>query len=125
MDCALYEFYEKLLGAVNQPLFREGHWNLCERIGWPGNPSFQNLVAWSWMRGEERYLIVVNLSDCPVQARVQVPWADAGNGMWRLTDMISDAIYERDGQEILSPGLYVELGPWNYHFFQSHHTNKK
>ena len=128
-DCALYEFYEKLLGAVNQPLFREGHWKLCERTGWPDNPSFQNLVAWSWMKGEERYLIVVNLSDCPVQARVQVPWPaagnGAGNGMWRLTDMISGAIHERDGQEMLSPGLYVELGPWNYHFFQSHRTNKK
>ena len=36
--------------------------------------SFQNLVAWSWVKDQERYLIVVNLSDSSVQSRVQVRW---------------------------------------------------
>jgi len=37
--------------------------------------------------------------------------------------VLSDATYERDGDEMLSPGLYVELGPWNYHFFRCLRTN--
>jgi len=41
-----------------------------------------------------------------------------------LVDAISGATYERDGNEMLSPGLYVELGPWNYHFFQYIRTTK-
>lgn len=69
------------------------------------------------MLDDERYLIVVNLSDMPVQAHVQVPWANATGGMWHLVDPMSNVLYERSGDEMASPGLYVELGPWNYHFF--------
>jgi len=123
-DPALSEFYEKLLGAVDRPVFREGQWSLCERTGWPDNASFQNLVAWNWVKEDERYLIVVNLSDVRSQAKVQVPWVDAGGGTWNLLDVPSGVNYVRDGDEMLSPGLYVELGPWNYHFFHCVRTNK-
>jgi len=118
VDEDLHRFYGTLLEAVNRKAFRDGQWSLCERTGWPDNASFQNLVAWSWAHDDERYLIVVNLGDCPVQARVQVRWADACGGNWHLLDLLSGATYERDGDEMLSPGLYVELAPWNYHFFQ-------
>jgi hypothetical protein len=110
-------FYSKVLEAVNRPGFREGEWNLCDRAGWPDNATFQNLVCWSWLKDEERYLIVVNLSDCPSQAQVRIPWAAAGV-RWLLIDVLSGVGYERGGTEMLSPGLYVELGPWNFHFFQ-------
>jgi hypothetical protein len=98
-----------LLKAVNLPIFREGQWSLCDRTGWLDNASFQNLVAWNWVEDEERYLIVVNLSDSPGQARVQVPWTDAGGGNWHLIDALSGATYERAGDEMLSSGLHVEL----------------
>lgn len=123
MDEDLRGFYGKLLEAINRKAFREGQWSLCERTGWPDNASFQNLVTWSWVHDDERYLIVVNLSDYPVQAQVQVRWADAGGGKWRLIDVLSGATYERDGDGMLLPGLYVELGPWNHHFFQCLRTN--
>jgi hypothetical protein len=118
VDQDLRSFYEKLLGAINRPVFREGEWSLCERTGWPDNMSFQNLVAWSWAKGDARYLVVVNLSDALAQARVQIRWVDAGGGKWQLLDVLSGTAYQRDGDEMQSPGLYVELPPWNYHFFQ-------
>ncbi|HXY49465.1 MAG TPA: alpha-amylase [Terriglobales bacterium] len=124
VDADLQSFYKKLLGAINRPVFREGEWRLCERTGWPDNTSFQNLVAWNWRKGDERYLIVVNLSDGLVQARVQVRWADVGGGKWQLRDALSGTVYERDGDEMLSSGLYVELRPWNYHFFQCVRANR-
>ena len=113
----LQGFYTKLLNALNRPIFREGEWSLCERTGWPDNRSFLNLVSWTWVHSAERYLIIVNLSDLPAQGLVQVRWKDAGGRKWHLEDALSGAIYERDGSEMLSPGLYVELGPWNSHFF--------
>jgi hypothetical protein len=119
VDQDLARFYRKLMEAVNRPVFREGQWGLCGRTGWPDNASFQNLVAWSWVHDGERYLIINNLSDRPVQAQVQVRWAEGGSGKWHLIDVLSGATYERDGDEMLSPGLYVELGPWNFHFFQA------
>ena len=33
---------------------------------------------------------------------------------------LSDAGYERDGNEMAESGLYVELQPWSYSFFQYH-----
>lgn len=117
VDKDLRSFYKSLLETVNTSSFREGQWNLCDRTGWPDNASFQNLVAWSWLKGDQRYLIIVNLSDSPVQARVQVRWANSG-GKWRLIDKLSAVIYERDADEMLRQGLYVELGPWGCHFFE-------
>jgi hypothetical protein len=118
IDRDLRDFYGKLLVAINDPVFRDGQWNLCERIGWPENPSYQNLVAWSWSKGDDRYLIVVNLSDSTAQARVKLSWENLGGSTWHLTDPLSGADYERSGDDVLSSGLYVDLGSWGYHFFR-------
>ena len=117
-DKSLQAFYEKLFATINSPIFRDGEWGLCERNGWPDNPSFQNLVAWCWVKDDDRRLIVVNLSDSSVQARVRVPWTEVRGQRWHLADSLSNESYDRDGDEMLSPGLYVEMGPWNFYFFQ-------
>jgi hypothetical protein len=39
---------------------------------------------------------------------------------WRLIDALSDASYDRDGNEMAASGLYVELQPWRYYFLQYH-----
>jgi len=118
----VFTFYAKLLQEINQPVFRTGQWTLCERSGWPDNPSFQNLLAWSWQLDGDRYLIVVNLSDSPAQGRIKTPWA--AQGPWIFTDALSNLIYERDGDEMLTSGLYVELGAWKYHLFRCMRKNK-
>ena len=125
IDEASRVFYAKLLAAINARVFRDGEWMLCARSGWPDNQSCQNLVAWSWVKDNDRRLIVVNLSDSPVQARVQVPWDTVQGQTCRLADALSDASYGRTGDEMLSPGLYVELKPWNYHFFQCSRTDER
>jgi hypothetical protein len=118
VDESLQAFYVNLLASIKTPVFRDGEWKLCKCEGWPDNPSFQNLVAWSWVNGSDRRLIVVNLSDSAVQARVKVPWSEIPGQTWRLTETLSNASYDRDGNEISSTGLYVELAPWNCHFLQ-------
>jgi glycosidase len=118
IDKTLRAFYERLLQTINAPIFRNGEWRLCERDGWPDNSSFQNLVAWSWIRDNDRRLIVVNLSDTPSQARVHVPWQELRGTSWHLMDALSNASYERDGDEMASSGLYVDLKPWNYSLFE-------
>jgi hypothetical protein len=115
---ALRAFYERLLRAINAPIFHDGEWKLCERHGWPDNSSFQNLVAWSWIKDDDQRLIVVNLSDTPSQARVQVPWQGMRGASWHLVDALSDASYDRDGDEMASSGLYVDLKPWNFSLFE-------
>jgi hypothetical protein len=101
-DQQLQAFYTRLLEAIDSPVFRQGQWSLCECRGWPDNSSFQNLVAWSGVHDDDRRLVVVNLSDSPVQARVQMQFDEARGKTWRLTDVLSGASYDRDGHELFS-----------------------
>jgi hypothetical protein len=117
LDEACLAFYQKLLAAVNVPVFRDGQWELCKCTGWPDNMSFQKLGAWSWRDGEDRRLVIVNLCGSPVQARVHVPWGEVDGKQWRLDDALSDATYVRDGSEIWREGLYIELLPWTGQIF--------
>jgi glycosidase len=116
-DADLQSFYQRLLAAIETSAMREGEWRFCERGGWPDNQSCMNLVAWCWRRGEERRLIVVNLSESSSQARIHVPWDDLAGHWWRLTDVLSGSVYERNGNEMRDVGLYVALDGWGFHFF--------
>jgi len=50
-------FYRTLLKAASLEEMRNGHWQLCERTGWPENASYQNLVAWCWRNAGEYHPI--------------------------------------------------------------------
>ncbi len=117
-DRHLERFYERLLDSLNLSVFRAGVWQLCERTGWPDNASFLNMVAWCWKKEDERYLVVVNLSDVQSQSRVIVPWDDLKGRTWQLLDVFAEDIYQREGKEVCEPGLYVDLGPWEFHFMR-------
>jgi hypothetical protein len=118
VDSDLQNFYHTLLAAVAQPVFKAGAWRLCERYGWPDNWSYLNLAAWGWRLGEERRLIIVNLSEHRSQALVPLPWEDLPGRPWTLIDAFTGEIYERDGLELRQPGLFVDLEAWQFHFFQ-------
>ena len=116
-DLDLVGWYRRLLAAVAGHHVRAGAWRLLEVGGWPGNQSCANLAAWSWA-GEydgNRHLVVVNLSGQPAQARVPLDWPDLPGRSWQLTDILGQSVFERDGGELASPGLFVDLGPWQFH----------
>ena len=117
IDAECQGFYKKLLAVIHAPVFRDGVWTLCPCLGWPDNQSYQKLEAWCWTRDDDRRLVVVNLSDGAVQARVHVPWDDLGGKVWRLEDALSNSTYDRDGTEIQNEGLYVELAAWASQIF--------
>ena len=113
---ALQDFYRKLLEVVSSACFDDGEWKLCDREGWPDNSSWVNVLAWCWSCEEEKYLIAVNFSDFRSQSLVQVPWQDIGGAQWKLIDVISGEQFDRDGDRMQSPGLYVDLEGWRWHF---------
>ena len=118
VDHDLAAFYGCLLQAVHHDVFRNGEWRLCEKSGWPDNRSCQNVLTWCWVKGDERYLIVVNFSDGSSQALVRVNWDELRGKTWRLDDVLSGESYDRSGDEMRDAGLYVDLGPWKCHLFQ-------
>jgi glycosidase len=118
VDVELRAFYRQLLAEVSDLLYQDGEWAPCEPTGWPDNPSHRNLVAWCWRLGAEWRLVVVNLADAPAQARVALPWSELGGRSWLLSDALSGERYRRSGDEMLAPGLYVELPPWGVHLLR-------
>ncbi len=118
VDQDLAAFYGRLLSATDRDCFRNGAWQLCERSGWPDNQSCQNVLAWCWVKDDERALVVVNYGPLPAQARVQVPWNELRGATWRLDDELSGDVYDRDGNEMRDTGLYVDLAPWRCHVFR-------
>jgi len=114
-DPDLSGFYQTLLKLTSREALRNGHWQLCERTGWPDNASCQNLIAWCWRSAGEHLLIVVNLSDSGAQGQVRLPWDELAGKSWRMTDLFSGQMYERRGAEMCHPGMYVDLPPWGYH----------
>lgn len=118
LDADQQLFYGKLMDVITRRVFHQGEWILCDPTGWPGNAGFQNLAAWCWSKDQERYMIAVNFSGSSAQARVHVPWADVAGRTWHLIDRLSDATYDRDGDQMVSLGLYVELSAWACHLLE-------
>ena len=118
VDQPLEQFYQQLLDVTDASVFRQGEWSLCHCTGWPDNSTYQNLLSWRWIKENDRYLIVINFSDNVAQGRVQVVGAQLGEKTWRLLDQFSGEIYERSGNGMQNPGLYVELNSWGCHFFR-------
>jgi hypothetical protein len=67
------------------------------------------------MDDTHRALVILNYADAPAAARVHLPWTDLANQTWRLDDLLSGQVYERDGLEVATAGLYVDLPAWGYH----------
>ncbi len=110
-DAGLAAFYEKLRETVKRLHLGAGEFYLCHHEG-------PNLVAWCWRAGDKRHLIVLNFSDKQSQGMVRLPWSELGGHQWRLSDELSTDRFDRDGSQMQSPGLYVDLKPWGFHFLR-------
>ena len=62
-------------------------------------------------------LIAVNYAPHPSQCYLNLPFPEIKNRSVRLKDLLSPACYDRDGNELLERGLYLDMPPWSYHIF--------
>ncbi|HAB19423.1 MAG TPA: alpha-amylase family glycosyl hydrolase [Verrucomicrobiota bacterium] len=117
---ALQQFYTRLLEALRYPAVRQGQWQLLECApAWDGNGSSDAFIAFAWQDSSgARLLIAVNYASHPSQCRVRLSFTDLSGRQWRIRDLLGDAQYERDGNELQSQGLYVDLPPWRSHVFE-------
>lgn len=111
-------FYRALLKAIHADIFHDGVWQMCTVQGWSDNASNENVLGWAWRHGERRVLIVVNYSARRSQGMVQVPWDDMNGRVWRLADVLNGDVFLRDGNQLSSAGLFVDLDAWRFHFLE-------
>lgn len=120
VDQRLKQFYDRLLAVLRRPAVRTGDWHLLECVpAWDGNWTWDSFLACAWQAaGEEPMLVAVNYAPHQSQCRVRLADLQLGDRQWRFQDLLSDAQYDREGHELQSRGLYLDLAPWRYHVFR-------
>jgi hypothetical protein len=118
----LKTFYLKLFDDLQNRIYARGEWRLLDlEPTWREYPTSYNLIAHSW---EDPYtndyrLIVVNMSNQYAQGIVNLePLKNLIHDDWRLIDVVSDEVYERNGVDIVKSGLYIELDGYGFHVFR-------
>jgi Alpha amylase, catalytic domain len=120
VDQKLKQIYDRLLAALREPIVRNGDWRLLECApAWEGNWTWDCFLAFAWQGpGEVRLLVTVNYAPNQSQCYVRLPFSNLRNQQWWLEDLLSDARYDRDGNDLASSGLYLDLAPWCYNVFR-------
>ncbi len=114
IDTNLKQFYERLLTVLRQPVVRQGQWHLAQCVpAWEGNWTSDCFVAFAWQSPDgDRLLVAVNYAPNQSQCYVQLPFEHLADSQWRLQDQLSPAVYSRDGKELQSRGLFLDMSPW-------------
>jgi hypothetical protein len=120
IDDRIARFYDRLLPLLRRPEVRNGAWRLLECApAWEGNWTSDGFVAFAWQDDAgRRLLIAVNYAGNQGQCYVRLAFADLGGRTLRLVDLMSDARYDRDGNDLSARGLFVDLPAWGYNVFE-------
>ncbi len=113
-------FYSKLLAALKKKIFREGNWNLLSSIpAWEGNNSWESFIVFGWKGADgEMALVVINYSPHSAQCYVHLQFPELAGKQWQFKDLLSEASYDRSGDDLVSRGLYLDMPEWSYHVFE-------
>jgi len=114
-------FYESLLKCLRRPEVHDGTFHLWQpRPAWEGNPTWNNFIFFSWHDDDGRCcLVAANYSDSQSQCYVPINLELLSGETWQLADVLGSARYQRSGDEMRTRGLYLDLPPWGYHFFDT------
>jgi glycosidase len=113
-------FYGKLLSVLRQSTLHDGRWHLLDCApAWEGNWTSDCFISWSWEKDDgQRLMIVVNYASNQSQCLVRLAFSDFADRAVQLQDLMGHARYDRNGSDLVSVGLYLDLPPWGYHVFQ-------
>jgi hypothetical protein len=120
VDAAVQAFYDKLFACLQRRQVREGRWNFhtC-RPAWENNATVEQFLAFGWDPDPEpRLLAAINFGPARGQCYVELPLTELRGKRVLLRDLLSTAQYERNGDELSTRGLYLDMAAWAYHLFE-------
>ncbi len=118
VDLPVRAFYLRLLECLKRPEVRGGRWQLLDCTeAWPGNQTWDRYLAFWWEDAAGRLLAVVNFSPTRGQCHTRLPEAGLRAKRFVLKDLLGDAVYPRDGDDLAARGLYLDLPAWGYNAF--------
>ena len=120
VDRQIRDFYDRLIECLRNPALCDGEWKLLECApAWEGNWTWDCFIVFAWQGADgRRLLIAVNYSPHQSQCSVPLPFEELRGRAARLEDVMSPDAYDRQGDDLLGRGLYLDEGPWGYRVFQ-------
>lgn len=112
-DPRISSFYEELIAALNATAVGRGEFEILRpRSAWSQNSTDHCFVIVQWQSAPDAFdLVVVNLSAQPSQCYVTPTIAGLGRREWKMEDLLGEEKYWRNGNEMLTRGLYLALPP--------------
>jgi glycosidase len=118
-DDVIRAFYARLLECLARTEVHAGDFVLHDcRPAWHANTTHENLIAFSWMLGERRLLVAVNLAPHPAQGFVSFEVPVQPSQVVLFSDVMSPARYERQTEDLSRRGLYLDVPAWGHHVFE-------
>jgi Alpha amylase, catalytic domain len=116
----LLQFYDRLLRCLRHPEVRDGAWQLLECVpAWDGNWTWDAFICFGWHGSDGTSLVaVVNYSPNQSQCYLHLPFEELNGKPIRLRDLMGPAVYDRQGDDVRSRGLFLDLAAWGYHVFE-------
>lgn len=128
LNKGIQQFYKSFLQLLKNPVLRNGHWGILECVpAWEGNDSWDSFVAFVW-KGEnkEKSLVaVINYKGYRSQCYLKLPCPHFVGAEWRLSDLLSKVHFDRNGNDLQSGGLYLDLDAWGFHVFEMKLNSKR
>lgn len=119
LNTYLQQFYFNLLNVTKKSLFNDGQWQMVQCVpAWNENGSWDSFVVFAWEENGKRGLVTVNYAPHQSQCYALLPFPELSNQSIKLRDLMADNVYIRDGNDLLSRGMYFDMRPWGYHIFE-------
>jgi hypothetical protein len=118
-DPELGAFYRQLLAGLRRPELHEGTWRMhaC-RPAWDGNSTWEQFYVATWERAGSQLLVAVNYGASQGQCYVTLPLPALAGRKVTLVDLLGETRYEREGDGLTGPGLYLDMPAWGHHLFE-------
>jgi hypothetical protein len=119
-DPDLRRFYDGLLSCLRRAEARDAQWQLLECTpAWDQNWTWDSFICFAW-RGMDRtaLIVVTNFAANQSQCYLRLPFDELKGRTTHLRDLMGTAAFDREGDDILFRGLYLDLPAWGYHVFE-------
>ncbi len=110
--------YEAILECAQSTEVHRGVWSLWPcRPTWDVDPSWDQFIVFTWSLGERWLLVAANYGPARGHCHARIGLPGLRGRRFVLRDRLSDACYEREGDQLAGTGLYLEMAPWEVHVF--------
>jgi glycosidase len=106
-----FQFYKKLSELLGSDALKYGEWTPIEVF------DTNTVLAWEWLKEDERFVIVVNYSSNGSGGRIHLRGICTDHSPVSIGEFMSGDRYERDPSEINERGLGILLDPYQVQVF--------